>query len=260
MIINPYIFIPSVDPDAQAFITAAGITNTNEQSAINTLVVSLKGYSIWTKMKLIYPFVGGSATSNKFNLVNPLDTNAAFRLSFNGGWTHSSTGATPNGTNAYANTYFNPNVEFSTNNSAHLSIYSRTNSATQIDFGVQNVSTITYLITSYNGANAYASVHGSGVLTPNTNSTGFYVATRTSSNVLKLFKNNSQLGSTYTGASGSRGTLNMYLGALNIGGVADYFTNRNYAFASAGDGLTDAESANFYTAVQAFQTTLGRQI
>jgi hypothetical protein len=35
---------PSVDPDAQAFITAASITNPTQQSAVNTLVVDLKGY------------------------------------------------------------------------------------------------------------------------------------------------------------------------------------------------------------------------
>lgn len=32
------------------------------------------------------------------------------------------------------------------------------------------------------------------------------------------------------------------------------------AFASIGDGLTDTEAVNFYTAVQRFQTTLGRQV
>ena len=52
------------DADAQAFITAAAITNANQQTAINTLVVSLKSYGLWTKMKAIYPFVGGSASSH----------------------------------------------------------------------------------------------------------------------------------------------------------------------------------------------------
>jgi len=51
---------PAVDADAQAFITAANITNTTQQSAIDTLVKSLKTANIWTKMKAIYPFVGGT--------------------------------------------------------------------------------------------------------------------------------------------------------------------------------------------------------
>ncbi len=50
--------------------------------------------------------------------------------------------------------------------------------------------------------------------------------------------------------------------------IKDYFfanlnstyANREYAFASIGDGLNDTEAANFYTAVQTFQTTLGRNV
>ena len=100
------------DADAQAFITAAAITDVTQQNAINTLVVDLKGYSIWTKMKALYPFVGGTATTHKFNLKNPLDTNAAFRASFVGGITHSSTGVKGNGINAYFDTWIIPSNLF----------------------------------------------------------------------------------------------------------------------------------------------------
>ncbi len=83
------------DTNAQAFITAAGITDAGQKSAVNTLVLSLKSGNIWSKMKAVYPFVGGTATSHKFNLIDPRDLNAAFRLSFVNGWTHSSTGVLP---------------------------------------------------------------------------------------------------------------------------------------------------------------------
>jgi hypothetical protein len=138
MIINSYIFGSSVsDADAQAFITAAGITDNTQKTAINTLVLSLKANNIWQKFKAIYPFVGGTATTHKFNLINPADTNAAYRLTFTGGWTHSSTGALPNGTNAYANTYLDTQNDLSLN-SGHFSFYSRTNAPTaaiRIDMG-----------------------------------------------------------------------------------------------------------------------------
>ena len=88
----------SLDVDAQAFITATGITDATQITAVNNLVLGLKGNNIWTKMKAIYPMVGGTATTHKFNLKNPLDTDAAFRLVFSGGWTHSANGALPNGT------------------------------------------------------------------------------------------------------------------------------------------------------------------
>ena len=76
-------------------------------------------------MKAIYPFVGGSAASHKFNLKDPRDLDAAFRLAFNGGWTHASTGAKPNGSNGWANTYFNPSLNLTTSN-GHHSAYLRT--------------------------------------------------------------------------------------------------------------------------------------
>ena len=111
-----------VDPDAQAFITAAGITNPTQQGAINTLVVALKGYSIWTKFKAIYPIVGGSASSHAVNLKTP----GTFNLAFTTGWTHSATGM--QGTNAYADSNLNVSTNLS-QNSTHISVYIRTNNA-----------------------------------------------------------------------------------------------------------------------------------
>ena len=99
MITFPFGFYKGLglDSDAQAFIAAAGISNPTEISAINTLVLDLKNNNnLWTTLKAIYPMVGGTATSCKFNLKDPRDLNAAYRLQFNGGWTFSSTGAKPN--------------------------------------------------------------------------------------------------------------------------------------------------------------------
>ena len=106
----------TTDADAQAFITAAAITDATQKSAIDTLVTGLKTDGIWTKMKAIYPFVGGTATTHKYNLKDPRDLDAAFRLVFNGGWTHSSTGALPNGTNGYANTNLNQSANLAPSN------------------------------------------------------------------------------------------------------------------------------------------------
>jgi hypothetical protein len=253
----------SVDADAQAFITSAAITDPTQQSAVNQLVVDLKGYGIWTKMNFIYPFVGGTASTHKWNLKNPLDTDAAFRLLFSGGVTHSTNGVQFGGVNGWAETYLNPNTVFNTNDSFHLSIYSRTNSASNsaYEMGGQNGSTRTALLLRSALGNVFNYAHLNGIVTANPNSTGMYVSTRETSTSLKLFRNNVQLGSTYTGANGARFDLTLPIGAYKIGvNPPSNFSNRQYAFASIGDGLTDTEAANLYTAVQAFQTTLGRNI
>ncbi len=126
--------VNAVDADATAFITAAGITNLTQAAAINTLVNDLKTYGLWTKMKAVYPMVGGSATSHKFNLKDPRTVNAAFYLEFNGGGTHGTNGYLPSGSNSYANTWLTPSTTLNAS-SAHMSFYSRTNSDAMYDMG-----------------------------------------------------------------------------------------------------------------------------
>ena len=250
-----------VDP-AAAFLAAAGITDPTITAAINTLVNDLVGYGIWTKMKAIYPFVGGTAVTHKFNLKDPRDLDAAFRLVFFGGWTHSANGALPNGSNAYANTYFNQFIS-GQQNSAHISYYSRTTSnGTEIEIGsttsgfangsLIEIRTSGVTFFKINTISSYLSY-------TDPNAKGFYVANRTLSNLTNAWKNGIKEASGTT-ASTTPANNNLYLGAANNSGVAQFFTTKECAFSSIGDGLSDTEAANYYTAVQAFQTTLNRQV
>ena len=266
MIINPYVFGAAFDPDAQAFITAAGITDNTQKTAINTLVVDMKGYGIWTKMKAIYPFVGGTASTHKWNLKDPRDLDAAFRLVFLGGWTHSSTGAFPNGTNGYADTKCNMSTNYSVNTSVHISYYSRTTGAfTSQDIAVYNNTTFTALAIqratfpnqSFFAANETVNYIG----TVDTNGAAFYISNRTALNVNNGWINSTKV-ATGTNTAGTRPNLNMFLANMNVNGAPDagLYGKRECAFATIGDGLTDTEAANFYTAVQAFNTTLIRNV
>ena len=100
-------------------------------------------------------------------------------------------------------------------------------------------------------------------LTPsNTNSLGFFVGNRTSNVVVNSWKNGTKLGTNTNTETQNITTVtqNFYLSALNLDGAAVQFSIRQCAFSSIGDGLDDTQSANFYTAVQAFQTTLSRQV
>jgi hypothetical protein len=257
---------PSVDADAQAFITAANITDTTQASAINTLVTDLKTANIWTKMKAIYPFVGGTATTHKFNLKDPRDLDAAYRLVFSGGWTHSSTGALPNGSNGFADTKLLPNSALLTT-SFHLSFYSRTisNASTTTyptEMGSYNSSTQQIGLFLYRPTNPISKWGSEGYSqtaqgTTTMDSRYFGLASRTNSSTLKHYKNGSVLATNTNADSGNRPNISITIGKSNS--LTNY-SDRETAFASIGDGLSDAEAANFYTAVQTFQTTLGRQV
>ena len=256
--------ISANDTDVQAFITAAGITNSTQQNAINTLVTTLKGYGIWSKMKAIYPMVGGTANAHKFNLKDSRDADAAFRLGFFGGWTHTSTGAKPNGTTAYADTFLNTATVIGNVNDGHLTYYSRTNNSgiNQIEIGNRDSHSSFDLVIKFGAGNlagACINMSDTNVFTNNTSSTGFYHANQNNTpNVRKMFKNGAVL-ATQTVAQNVQPSERVYIGSR--GGVSSgFFSNRECAFATIGNGLTDTESANFYTAVQEFQTTLGRQV
>jgi hypothetical protein len=264
MIINPYAFGVSYDPDALAFITATGITDNTQKLAINQLVIDLKGYGLWTKCFAIYPFVGGTATTHKYNLKNPADTNAAFRLVFFGGWTHSNTGATGS-VNGYANTYNNPSINL-IQDSTHVSYYSRTNPVTisGADLGVRGAAGLggITIISRYTGNLSYYKVNSANAtdLTfANIISEGFFMSNRTASNVVNGWKNNTKV-ITGTTASNGLANQNIVLNAFNDNGSIQLYSPREVAFSTIGNGLNDTESLYLYTAIQTFQTTLGRQV
>ncbi len=244
-----------IDPDAQAFITASGITDATQQSAINQLVVDLKGYSIWSKFSALYPMVGGTASSHKFNLKDPRDLDAAFRLVFSGGWTHSSTGATPNGTNAYANTYYVPSVNLTNINSNHISYYSRTNATGGIEMGGGPVPLVDLVV---KGGESIWNMANFQYYPPQTDSRNFLINTRTGANLFKFIKNGSVITTSTNAAGTTKPNVSYYIGKRNY--PDNIYSNKQCAFASIGDGLTDTEAANFYTAVQTFNTTLARQV
>lgn len=251
--------IVGFDADAQAFITAAAITNPTQQAAIDALVKGMKADGVWTKMKAIYPFVGGTASTHKWNLKDPRDLDAAFRLVFNGGWTHSANGATPNGTNGYADTYLIPSLSLSTS-SAHFAKYNRTNdlSGVKID-GSFSTATTSWFQLNYTSANATIGTASSIASYTPTDTRGLFTATRTATNSIKVFRNTTNV-ATNTDTISAIPNAKVFIGARNDSGTAVFYNSYQAAFASIGDGLTDTEATNLYTRVQAFQTALSRQV
>jgi hypothetical protein len=253
----------SFDSDAQAFITATGITDAGQQDAIDDLVVALKAAAIWTKMQAIYPFVGGTAARHKFNLKSPLDTDGAFRLTFFNSWTHSATGAKPAGGTAAADTHMAPSTNF-TDGSVHYSLYLRDNVAAsnQYDLGILASGGAGF---TFNGRRADDTVqayrmHGvTDVLVPaNTDSRGFYVVNLDSA--LRVYKNGTELANDVSLTATGERTENVFLGAYNFGGTPGEGSTRQLAFASIGTALTPTEVGQLNTAVAAFQTALSRNV
>lgn len=245
-------------PDAILFFSrvsaAGGTLSATEQSAIITLVEQMKTNGIWDKMKAIYPMVGASAAACAQNLKS-----SSYTGTFNGVVTFASTGITSNGISGYMDTGIIPLLDLSLNN-VHLSFYSRTNNVGNFsEMGANNglnnrlQLTFKFATTNFNAMNnnvTQSSYSGT--------SSGLFAASRISPLQFKSFING--IPSTIISTSQNLSNKEIVLLATNNDGIKNQWSTRQCAFASIGDGLTDTEASNLYTAVQAFQTTLSRQV
>ena len=245
----------SYDRNAAEFFNATQILTVLQKEAVNTLVTDLKIYNLWDKMKAVYPMVGQAGISGSFsyNLKNP----NTFRGIFNGGWTFTSTGAKSNTTSAYMDSTLNANAELNIN-SSHLAYYARNlNTSEGLNVLMGNGQFTCFLQGGFNvqiGTNL-ASNAGSYL---NETPIGFLLSNKQNSTTQQNYKNNIKQSFTVTTTTFDTTSQNIFISNYDTSGT--FSSNSECAFASIGSGLTDTEAANFYTAVQRFQTTLGRQV
>lgn len=263
MIVYPFSFIKTAgggyDPDAQAFITATGISGSNAD-AINQLVLDLKSYSLWNLIDAFYPFIGGTSTTCKYNLKDPQDTNAAYRMGFNGSWTFSSNGVVPTSKSSsnYGDTFWNPNGTSGNRNDNHH-IYRYVNGVYNVGcdyMGVASPFTIMGACSQLEWFDGGGSFTGGGVVS----GTGGY-----SQGISRLVNN---LASFYRKLSGgswgfyastsqvaTQSSNSIYIGTINGAGFPE---EMRYGALSLGQGLTTTQIANLDLVVTTYNTTLGR--
>lgn len=252
------------DPDAEAFFEAAGITDATQKNAVNQLVVDLKDENLWSSFYALYPIVGTTSSQQSYNLI---DT-ATYQITWNGGWTHSSTGALGNGSNTYANAGIVPSTVGIGLNSFSVGTYNRISGLSDsVDCGVS--------VGENQRINLYSNLQlaGIGVLwdpgsqsqrqtagSPSTN--GFYIGTRSSSTTHGVYRNGSALASTTTSTNSATSLpdSDFFFGAISSTGTPELPTSNEYALFFFADGFTASQISTFNTIVQTFQTTLGRNV
>jgi hypothetical protein len=244
------------DADAQAFFdrvtTAGGTLSTTEKTATNQLVLDMKAAGIWSAMRAVYPMVGASAAACAQNLKS-----SSFTGTFTSGWTFASTGVTGNGTSSYFDTGLNLNTMNSINDIS-FGIYNRTNSQNRSSFGWDYPNALATLVAfyiKYTDGNKYGYIFdsandGGSVANPE----GFNAMSRTASTT-KFIQLNSTVTTYSSLAIGTLSSRNFIFGA-----GSQAFDNRSTAFGFIANGLTSTNLSDFYTAVQAFQTTLSRNV
>jgi hypothetical protein len=260
----PSVLFPgSSDPDAFRFIEIAGLTDQTQITAVNNLVTGLKGYNLWNKMHAIYPFAGGTAFSNKWNLKDPRDLDIAYRLIFSGAWTFTSLGSGGGG-NALTN--WRPNTaSLNPATSLHASIYTTVTSSGGANPGLG--STAGFLNNSfeifpnYNNGNGLFYNPGEPTTTQTpagtfpSNALGLFAMTRTAASSSAGYARggvtiNSTSTKGYNPATGNS--------PISLNATSGWNGTYRFGFATLGEALTQTDVDNLYTLVQAFNVTLGR--
>jgi hypothetical protein len=251
------------DADAFAFVETVGLNET-QAAAINTLVLGLKSNNLWTKMVAIYPFIGGTATAHKYNLKNI----NLYPVIWNGAVTHNSSGSFST-TGGYGNTQIVARDTLTNiSSSAHISAYSPGDGGSisyvngfMGDRDVSNSSTgitisIQYANTKQVRAGAFGAVTDNNYL--GDIGRGFFAVTRNSATNVSSYAINPTDGvdvASSTVAFTSATSVPIWLLRDPSRTSSDIMS-----FATIGDGLTTEEMTALYTLVQAYQTTLGRQV
>lgn len=260
----------SGDDDANTYIaaiqTGGGTLSGAEETAIDNFFVGLKSDGIYSKISVMYPFLGSVANSNKINAINP-GTND---LTFNGTWTHSATGSYATKTSSdYADTGFNMSASFdmTTDNCASLIIADRLTSPT---FGYSGIGTDAnnYFFIECDGNSVGARNQGGAKAQVNLGSS-------TQPGVMAV---NSRIGASswYVGGilSGSAASSgfsfnsrtdivvdvfdgNYFINQINSAGFPD---GGRYMFTHIGNGLSTTEADNLLTRVNDLQTAFNRNI
>jgi hypothetical protein len=250
-----------------AVVSAGGTVDSTMSAATRAFFVSLFAEDLWDSLYAFYPVIGGTAGAHKFNGKNPADTNGAFRLTFNGGITHSADGFQPNGTNGYAETYFNASTQIGDGNSVSLGLYINLEG---VDSGVFNIGVIdgsdnSLILCPKTSGSPYL-IFDSGTLpdartefNPIDSISGITIGTCRSATEREIYKNGVSLATNTNNISPTYANATIPIGARysTVDGFQFYVNNR-FAFVFISSGLTDSEVSTLSTAINTYQAALGR--
>lgn len=257
------------DPDAQAAITAIGADATIG-GYLNQLVLDLKGQGnttngtdVWSKCYAIYPFSPTDVStitsdSTKWNIKDPRDLDAAFRITWNNTPVFSiANGVAQNGSNnAYGQTYFIESANMTAgNNGLTVNITDVPASGNYYSVGAITGGVI---YAQRHAFNASWGMYSAGVIISTLFTTGIGTNSRRSATDYEIYRAGVSVGTNATSAS-TQTTQEIFILALNTAVTAiNFFNDGAIGFVAIHDGLTDNEAKDIYDAITAWNTSIGR--
>ena len=260
-----------LDSDSSKIIEAVRSTGVVITEAmrlyVDYIVSNMKAIGTWQLSNAVYGFVGGTSASHKWNWKDLRDIDAAFRLTFPNGMTHSSGGIKGNGTNQSANTFFNPSTQVSNLNQFSVMLYTDGSSDVGIDIGLNQGTNRIALVSKFSvGGNASSQLYDVGTTLAVSglySSKGFFIANRQSITSNKLWRNGDIISSnTNSNPLANLSTLNGNIGIsaiYDLSSVGANFTSRRQQFVGFVNGvLTDTQALQQSQIVTNAQNILNR--
>jgi hypothetical protein len=252
------------DKDALRFFSACALSgviiNPLEKFALNIHVLNLKKFGLWQKGIYYYPYLGSSLNSFKYNLFNPKDSNAAYRLTFPVPPSVSSNGVQFNGSNQYAKTWMFEGLEprLLKNDSNYFGFYSRTNNQTDgVDFGAyDNGKTLMYARMSSGNMRVYQGLLAEAA---NSSSNGVISTSRIGVNIY-AYRDKTTIITSSVGTGNQDTIYDIYIGCLNFSGSPSQYSNRQHASDFCFQYLTKPEHDILVDCETIFHTLLRRNV
>jgi hypothetical protein len=240
-----------------------GITNNDLWNAVDDYGIAIIGGGMFDAEWPIYLAIGGTAATHKINYTNPVDSDAAHRLSFFGGWTHDQNGMTPNGINAYANTHLNPFAKYgSDDNDAHHSEYRTNGTSTFYQHGSfsGSVSSTRNTLLEFRTTRIDARINRIGsaglVINYSSNGRGMIIVSRNNEgDTVRAYHNGIEVGDAQVPLGASN--RDYYLAARN-GGTPSAYSDEVVKHFTIGRGLTAQQSLILHNAAHTLNVALNR--
>ncbi len=259
------------DKDAVKFLDSAGVTGYESRYKLNEFVKDLKAINNTqtnfvdfdtlsvSVLKAVWPIIDSTAESQKWNLMNPQNTDAAYRLSFVGSPVHENNGLILDGISQYANTFYNTNgitkisqgVWIKNNIKPTIGNYfcllgntnSTTNNRVMLYLGYNDVVNSTIYDEKFDNV----PTHGQ-ILYYKSNVDGFHSSSM-DSGLHYLYYNGISQNSIIETAFSSGPDYSLFLGSSNRWNTPGQFLNNTVNFAFIGNNITQEAMYLYYLAV-----------
>ena len=272
-------------PLTTAFLAASGITGSTYITALQDFETGMTTYGLTSKMKLVYPLLGGAIGTVKWNFMNPANTDAAGRLVVTGSVNIATNGISGSNSDgaplASFNTNISPNDLYTAygDNNNHHSLWIVNNPSAygpgayilypveigandQVVGGVYNqyYTNVRYYVSNNSKTLNLAEAGTQFVYraTSPTTTVGFWCSTRTSSTDLYFYRNQAGNTQATTAAGTETRTMSGFTNPITLTTAGGATSNRQIGFATVGSGLSNTNVADLYTIVSAFASTVGR--